>query len=93
MDSTSTSLRRFVSGRDGRIVIAQWPNLPLSAWFACWVLARLLPASHARDGIAFLGTAFLFTWAWLEIVDGDSPFRRALGGVVAAAIVVPRVLG
>ena len=86
-------LRRFVTDAHGRVVIAQWPNLPLLGWLASTLLARVLGPSTLREGIAFLGTAFLFTWAWLESTDGASPFRRALGVVVAAWIVWRQLFG
>lgn len=84
------ALRRFFSDRHGRIVVAQWPNAPLLAW------AGLSVASHASRGgwsgyFGLFATAALVTWAWLEISQGDSPFRRVLGGVVLAWLVVSRL--
>ena len=83
-------LRQFFSDRNGRIVIAQWPNAPLVAW------AVLAVASRAADGewagfFAFFSAAALVTWASLEVLQGDSPFRRVLGLTVLAAMVWTRL--
>lgn len=87
-----SSIRRFFSDARGRRVIAQPPNAPLVAWALCGAAAYLLPPGRPHDVAAFLSSAFLFTWAWLELTDGDSPFRRVLGGAVLAAMVAVRVL-
>lgn len=81
------SIRRFFEDRDGRIVVMQFPNPPLWAWLALRIAAFFAP-DRWRDGLSLLATAALFTWAYLEITEGASPFRRTLGGVVLAAIVV-----
>ncbi|MFZ5656672.1 MAG: hypothetical protein ACOY37_06385 [Pseudomonadota bacterium] len=79
-----SKLRRFVSDRGGRVVIAQWPNLPAVAALALAGAAGLT-GGHARETLAFFAGAFLVTWSYLEIRCGDSPFRRVLGAVVLAA--------
>lgn len=86
------AFHRFFSDRNGRTVIAQRPNAPLIAWAVAAAVAWVLPPGRAHDVVAFVASAFLFTWAWLELTDGDSPFRRVLGGVVLVAIVAPRAI-
>ncbi|WP_133498759.1 hypothetical protein [Cognatilysobacter terrigena] len=88
-----SALRRFFSDANGRLVIAQRPNLPLVLWAAFAIAARLMPPSHTRDVVGFVGSALAFTWAWLELTDGDSPFRRVLGALVLVGIVVLRAMG
>lgn len=86
------ALRRFVSDRDGRVVIAQPPNVPISGWAITGLVAWLLPDGKLQALLSFFSGAFLFLWAYLELTDGDSPFRRVLGGVVLAAMVAWRWL-
>jgi hypothetical protein len=74
--------------KNNKIVLWQRPNLLIIGWFACAVAARLLHAKQLHTGFSNLGTAFLFAWAYLEIAQGASYFRRLLGIVVAVAIVV-----
>ena len=86
-------MRRFLDWflRDrttGRIVIAQWPNLPL------WLFAGAAGLTWALDlsGLAVPATLVaalrivaavaLAWWALDEIVRGVNPWRRCLGGAV-----------
>jgi hypothetical protein len=63
----------------GRVVIIQKPNFLIILWFTCWLVSTLASNNRFAEGIAALATAFLFTWAYLEIVDGTNYFRRFLG--------------
>lgn len=75
--------------KQGRIVIAQMPNLPLIGWFVFTVLNLIWnsgqPTIHSLFGLLSFG--FIFTWAWLEITDGVNLFRRALGLLVLIIVV------
>lgn len=70
--------RLFVTDRQGRLAIAQWPNVP--AWLLIAILSAQMsvPASWhpVLDGAFIL---FLTYWAWRELQDGISPFRQLLG--------------
>jgi hypothetical protein len=79
--------QRLFRDEEGHTAVWQWPNLPLWGWLGCRAVAFLLPAGHLKMGSSQLGTAFLFTWAYLEITDGDSIFRRVLGVVVMTWII------
>lgn len=74
-------LRRFFSDADGRLVVAQWPNAPLLAW-AMLALAARATRGDWQAFFAFFSAAALVAWAVLELLKGDSPFRRLLGGAV-----------
>lgn len=84
------ALRRFLSDRHGRIVVAQAPNLPLVTW-ALMAAAAYLATPRWVPYFAFLSGAALVTWAYLEIRCGDSPFRRVLGVVVLVGLLVHRL--
>jgi len=79
---------KFIRDRNGKIVLWQIPNLPLIGWFVCLVISHLISAGVIRAGFASLSTAFLFTWAYLEIKEGASYLRRVLGAVVLASVLM-----
>ncbi|HEV7526385.1 MAG TPA: hypothetical protein VGP92_15555 [Acidimicrobiia bacterium] len=78
----------FRDRRTGRIVIAQFPNLPLWCFIAAevvrWILA---PAGAAGAWLGAISAAALAWWAVDEIARGVNPFRRFLGLVVAVLLV------
>jgi hypothetical protein len=75
--------RFFRNPATGQLAVVQMPNLPLAIFLAT-TLARL--AFHPRGAIGtavsvVAGVAIAW-WSALEVIRGDSPFRRVLGGVV-----------
>jgi hypothetical protein len=68
--------------QNGRIVIWQWPNVPLFAWLALKTIAMLSNDPQRAASFSNLSTAFLFTWAFLELTQGVTVFRKLLGLVV-----------
>ncbi|WP_133139840.1 hypothetical protein [Legionella genomosp. 1] len=79
----------FFRDKQNRIVIFQFPNLPLILWFVFAVLDYLWssnqPGVHHLLGMLRFG--FIFTWAWLEITSGVNYFRRTLGVLVLIIVV------
>lgn len=69
-------------------MIAQPPNAPLVAFLVASVGRLFLDSGTPGRALSIVATVSLSIWAILEIVRGDSPFRRVLGGVVLAAVVV-----
>lgn len=69
--------------RDGRLVLAQWPNPALAVWLVAavvsWTGALGVTLSAQVSG---LGRGALVVWALDELVRGVNPFRRVLGAVV-----------
>ncbi len=78
---------RFFKDKAGKYKLWQRPNVPLSAWFFFMLISRFVPMAHIQSLSQFLSTAFLFTWAYLEITSGASYFRRLLGLVIIAGII------
>jgi hypothetical protein len=79
--------------RTGKVVVAQAPNPPL--WiFIVTTATRLAFHPHGGVGtaISIVGSVALAWWAIDEIVRGESPFRRILGGVVLVGMIVSLVL-
>jgi hypothetical protein len=73
----------------GRIVIVQFPNLPLFVWIAASLLNRGLGLRGRWHTFLFvLATAALLVWAGDEIVRGVNPWRRFLGAAVVAGLII-----
>jgi hypothetical protein len=67
---------------EGKIVLAQTPNLPLLVWGAASLLQFLVTSGKFHTGLELIAFGSLFTWAWQELFEGVNYFRRALGLVV-----------
>jgi len=66
---------------NGKQGLWQTPNAPLIVWFVALILGKLLDGKPA-DFMQAVQFGAIFTWAWLEVFQGVSYFRRALGAVV-----------
>lgn len=83
----------FRSREDGRIVVAQLPNVPLGIFLVATAIDRLVELrGGAADLVHLVGTVALVVWAGDELVRGVNPFRRALGAVMLA-LVARRLIG
>lgn len=66
--------------------MAQFPNLPLALFLVSSAWRRLGdPEGSVRTVTSVVGVAALLWWAAAEVLTGVNPFRRVLGGAVAAA--------
>jgi hypothetical protein len=84
----------FRNPETGRVVIAQPPNIPLWIFIAATAVRLLLhPDGTLGTVVSVIGGVAIVVWALLEIVKGESPFRRVLGAVVLVAVVLGRLLG
>jgi hypothetical protein len=72
---------------EGKIVIAQMPNLPIMIGSAALLLQFLLPASKLQTALSLIAFGTLFTWAWQELFEGVNYFRRALGLLALVSII------
>lgn len=81
---TEPLIERFFKDKEGHWAIIQLPNLLLSLWIVLLIINLLVHSSQVK----LLQTALIFTWAYLELTQGDSYFRRSLGAVVLAGVVV-----
>jgi len=79
--------RRFWRDADDRVVIVQFPNIPLMGWLVFTVLGRLADSGGWKNGASHTSSAFLFAWACLELAQGVDYFRRLLGLGVLAVVV------
>ena len=81
----------FRSRVDGRITVAQFPNVALWIFLVSMVLGFALGAfaagaSGLRSAVDVIGTLALIWWAGDELVRGVNPWRRGLGLVVLAFV-------
>lgn len=74
----------FFKNKQGEYVIAQYPNWPLWLWIVLFSL-RFIPLSSLQVFSYWSSSIVLLYWAYLEIVSGESLFRRFLGIVVASS--------
>ena len=80
---TDRPASRFFRGRDGRLVLFQWPNPAIVVFFLALAL-RWSPWDARDSELLWLGRGALIVWAVDELVRGDAPVRRLLGTVVLA---------
>ena len=87
-NQAKTSIKKFCSDKNGKLVLGQSPNLPIIGWIA--FKAASIPVSDQRlkTGLESVATSFLFVWAYLEITEGDSNFRKLLGAVIMSVIIL-----
>ncbi len=89
--ATQTLLDKCLKDKHGKIVIWQFPNIPLLGWMG-FKLIRYLPMTiPLKNGCIFISTAFLFTWAYLEITSGVNYLRRTIGIIVMASIILSAI--
>lgn len=88
-DTRTRSVLRwlFRDRQTGRIVVAQRPNIPLLIWIGATVDGWFVHGT-AHEVLRGLGTIALVIWAGDEIARGVNPWRRILGSVVLAAVLV-----
>ena len=84
---------RFFRDPQGRIVIAQFPNWPLWAWFAATLFEHTLAGGSWLLVARLISFAAIAYWAYLEIISGVNPFRRFLGGSVLLFVLYNRFGG
>ncbi len=76
---------------DGKIVLAQMPNLPIIVWTVTSLLALIFTSGKINTVLEVLANGSLFTWAWLELFQGVNYFRRALGLAVLIGIIALKI--
>ena len=78
----------LVTDKHGNVAIVQFPNTPLILWLLLVVVAEVIVDSTTKGGVVFVRDAMLFTWSYLEIRSGSSPFRRVLGSIVMIGLLL-----
>lgn len=86
-----TLFDRTFRDSEGKIVIAQPPNLPLIVWIVASLLQLIFTTGKINLGLDVIGFGSLFTWAWEELFQGINYFRRALGLIVLVGLIVSKI--
>jgi hypothetical protein len=76
---------------EGKIVIAQPPNLPLIVWIVASLLKLIVTTGKINLGLDVVAFGSLFTWAWEELFQGVNYFRRALGLIVLVGLIASKI--
>ncbi len=87
----TTLFDRTFRDSEGKIVIAQMPNLPILVGLAATLLQLILPHGKLQAGLDLVAFGALFTWAWQELFGGVNYFRRALGLIVLVSLFALRL--
>jgi len=85
--SQPTLFDRIFRDSEGRIVIAQPPNLPVLVGVTAILLQFILPGGKVQTVSELVGFGALFTWAWQELFQGVNYFRRSLGLIGLVGII------
>lgn len=87
----NTLIDRSFRDSEGKLVLAQMPNLPILVWVAASSLQLILTSGKIYTGLDLVAFGSLFTWAWLELFQGVNYFRRALGFIVLLGAIASRL--
>lgn len=85
-------LNKIVRDKDGKIVIAQFPNLSLIAWALSTFLSRIVIESHIANIFRLIAVVSLLIWSLQELLQGSAIIRRALGAVVITSVLINALL-
>ncbi len=85
-------VRKLFLDKHGKLVVGQKPNIPIIIWVVCALSNKLVSNHDVSSLLSLVGTAALVLWATLEVGWGVNYFRRLLGIVVLAWIVM-RIFG
>ncbi|MEI6442073.1 MAG: hypothetical protein WCO29_02805 [Nostocales cyanobacterium ELA583] len=83
----NTLFNQVFRDSEGKIVLAQMPNLTLIVWIVASLLKIVFTTGRINIGLDLLAFGSLFTWAWEELFQGVNYFRRALGFLVLVALI------
>lgn len=87
----NTLFNQVFRDSEGKIVIAQFPNLPLIIWIVASLLRIVFTTGKINIGLDLIAFGSLFTWAWSELFQGVNYFRRSLGLVVLVGLIAWKI--
>ncbi|MBR8828404.1 MAG: hypothetical protein DSM107014_10985 [Gomphosphaeria aponina SAG 52.96 = DSM 107014] len=87
----NTLFNKVFRDSEGKIVLAQMPNLPLIAWIVASLFKIVFTTGKINSGLDLLAFGSLFTWAWQELFQGVNYFRRALGMLVLVGLIASKL--
>ncbi len=75
--------------KNGKITLAQKPNILIIIWIVCIVASRFTSGS-ILSVFSIIGLISIVLWAILEIFTGVNYFRRLLGLVVITYVIISK---
>ncbi|MCX5933950.1 MAG: hypothetical protein NTU99_04060 [Pseudanabaena sp. LacPavin_0818_WC45_MAG_42_6] len=87
----NTLLDKIFRDREGKVVLAQTPNLPLIVWIVASLLRLIFTTGKVSIGLEAIAFGSLFTWAWEELFQGVNYFRRVLGLLVLVGLIASKI--
>ncbi len=93
MAKDQSFIEKCYKDKHGKVAVVQTPNLPLIVWITSKLMILLVPTGQLENILQAIAFGSLFTWAWLEIFNGDSYLRRALGIIVIIVSVYGKTHG
>lgn len=88
----NTLFDRVFRDSEGKIVIAQPPNLPLIVWIVASLLKLIFTTGQIYLVLDLVAFGVLFTWAWEELFQGVNYFRRGLGLIVLVGLIASKII-
>ncbi len=73
----------FRDRRTGKLVVGQFPNIPIIVWTVATGLS-VVSTGTVHTVLGCVATVALLVWAGDELLRGVNPFRRLLGAAVLA---------
>ncbi|GAB3536937.1 hypothetical protein GCM10027403_19430 [Arthrobacter tecti] len=71
----------FIRNEFGEQTIAKPPNAPIIGWALLGAASMMALEEKNREALSAASKACLMVWAALELANGDSVFRKAIGGI------------
>ncbi len=84
-------LNQMFRDDEGKIVVAQLPNLPIIVWIVATLLKMIFATGQINTGLELIAFGALFTWAWEELFQGVNYFRRGLGLIVLVSLIASKI--
>lgn len=84
----ASGFERFFKNDQGQWAVIQLPNTLLWVWLLLTAIGYFVQDVTLVRHIDTVRSAVLFAWSYLELTQGDSPFRRVFGGVVLVVTLV-----
>ena len=88
----SEFLKKVFQDNTGKYVVGQPPNIPIIL-IIIGILGQIVSpeGSLFAEFFALLAFGAVFLWSYLEVVYGESLFRRILGGIVLILLFITRL--
>lgn len=77
----------FFKDAHDKWAVIQLPSPLLWLWLILVIATSLLGSTHIGNSLKLLQSAVLFAWAYLELTDGASNFRKLLGGIIFVVVI------